>query len=242
MRPVRAPIAAAALLLATVATGCKAKEGADCKIEAKLTCDDPKTALACHNGKWEKEACKGPKGCVQKGNDGDCDHVTAENGDVCTVQDDHSCSADKKSMVRCVKYKYTTVETCGGPAACVRNEKEATCDNSTSTAGDPCTQESDLACSADGKSTLTCKSGKMTATLPCKGPKGCSVNGTTVRCDDALSDVGDPCQSTPGKDHFGCAMDSKSLLKCDGVKFVQSDKCSGQKTCKLQNDTFGCFL
>ena len=60
--------------------------------------------------------------------------------------------------------------------------------------------------------------------------------------DDALSDVGDPCMATPGKDHYGCAMDSKSLLKCDGQKFVQSDTCLGKKTCKLQNDVFGCFL
>ncbi len=234
-------LALVALVVTASAAGCKAKEGGDCKIEAKLTCDDPKTALACHNNKWEKELCKGAKGCTQKGNDGECDHVTADNGDVCTIQDDHSCSADKKSMVRCMKYKYVTVETCLGPGGCVR-DKEAACDNSTSAAGDPCTQEGDAACSTDGKSSLACKGGKMTTTVPCKGPKGCSVSGTAVRCDDALSDVGDPCMATPGKDHYGCSMDSKSLLKCDGLKFVQSDTCVGKKTCKLQNEVFGCFL
>jgi hypothetical protein len=222
--------------------GCKAKEGGECKVESKLTCEDPKSALACHTGKWEKELCKGPKGCVQKGSDSECDHTTAESGDVCTVAEDHSCSADKKSMVRCVKNHYVTVESCLGPGGCARGDKEATCDNSAAAAGDPCTQEGDLACALDGKSTVSCKGGKMAQGLPCKGPKGCTVAGTAVRCDDALSDLNDPCMATPGKDHYACAQDAKSLLKCDGGKFVQSDKCTGQKTCKLLGDVFGCAL
>ena len=222
--------------------GCSPKEGAECKVETKLTCEDPRVALACHGGKWEREPCKGPRGCGQDNGDTVCDHSVAESSDGCTINDDHSCAPDKKSMVRCSKYRYSVVATCLGPEGCVRADKEAKCDNSAAEVNDLCTQEADLACSLDAKSTLACKNGKMTLDLPCKGKKGCSVAGTSVRCDDSVSDLDDPCASTPGKDHYACASDQKSLLRCDRGKFVQSDKCLGAKTCKLLGDVVGCSM
>jgi hypothetical protein len=230
-----------ALVLLT-GTGCKPKEGGDCKIETKQTCVDPKTALACHAGKWEKEACKGKKGCVTQESEGECDQSTAETNDVCNLADDHACTADKKIMVRCSKYKFATVETCLGPSGCERSDKEARCDNSAATAGDPCTEENDHACSIDGKSMLLCKNLKFEERLSCKGQKGCVVNGSSVRCDDSIAALGDACEGSPGKDHYACAMDGKSMLKCVDSKFVQADKCRGRETCKLLSDGFACGI
>jgi hypothetical protein len=225
------------------AAGCKPKEGAECKIETKQACVDPKNALACHGGKWEKQLCKGPKGCVTTGSsDGECDQSTADKDDVCNLPDDHACAPDKKSMIRCVKYKFATVETCSGPNGCERTEKEARCDNSTAASGDPCTEPDDHACSPDSKTMLVCKSGKFDELLQCKGPKGCSLAGTAVRCDDSVAILGDACEATAGKDHYACAQDGRSMLKCIDRKFVQAEKCRGRETCKLLADGFACSI
>ncbi len=230
------------LALVAMAAGCKPKEGADCKIETKQACVDPKTALACHNGKWEKEVCKGPKGCVSQDSEGECDQSVAEPQDPCNLADDHACTPDKKAMVRCSKYKFATVETCLGPSGCERTEKEARCDNSAAASGDPCTEDNDHACSLDGKMMLLCRAGKFEERLSCKGAKACSVAGSSVRCDDSVAAVGDACEATPGKDHYACAADNKSMLKCIDNKFVQAEKCRGRETCKLLPDGFACGM
>ena len=230
------------LALCAAAVGCKPKEGGDCKIDTKQACVDPKTAIACHGGKWEKELCKGPKGCVTNGSDGECDQSIAEKDDVCNLAEDHACAPDKKSMVRCVKYKFATVETCSGPLGCERTEKEARCDNSTAAAGDPCTEDNDHACSVDGKTMLLCKGGKFEERLACKGKNGCSLNGSAVRCDDSVAALGDACESSPGKDHYACAQDNRSMLKCIDGKFIQAEKCRSRETCKLLSDGFACGM
>ena len=143
---------------AATSAACKAKAGGECKTEAKLACEDATTALACHGGKWERETCRGPSGCAQKGSDAECDHATAENGDACSVEGDHSCTADKKAMVRCAGYRWGIVATCLGPAGCVRGH-DASCDNSSAAVDDPCTKEGDIACTLDAKATLTCTGG-----------------------------------------------------------------------------------
>jgi hypothetical protein len=234
-----------AIGLAATFVACKPKAGGSCKIELKEVCSDDKHALACHDGKWEEMQCRGPSGCAKNGSENNCDQTIAEDKDVCNVPDDHLCTADKKSMLECNRAKrWSFVQSCLGPRACVLDQKKVTCDNSIANAGDACTEPDDYACTGDGLTALVCKEGKFIVASNCKGKNHCKVGGDRtagfkVECDDSIAVVGEPCER---EGHYSCAMDEKSIVKCKDKKFVQDDKCTrrGEK-CSVRGDLVGCY-
>ncbi len=93
--------------------------------------------------------------------------------------------------------------------------------------GDTC--EKGKAACIDGKSMLSCQEGKFIS-VPCKGAKGCGVEGDSVKCDVSGNAAGDLCS----KDDEGtgaCSADGKAQVVCKGGKFA-STPCRGPKGCK----------
>ncbi len=246
-RPARLLYVAAFVLAALGAEGCKPKAGGSCKIETSEVCNDDKSALACHDGKWEEMSCKGPAGCAKSGNEYVCDQSVAKEGEVCNLSNNFVCTADKKAMLECQKNKWVTSQTCLGERGCSINEKKITCDNSIANLDDKCPAEDDgidYACTPDKKAALVCRKGKFVMASPCKGPKACRVagdksSGFKVECDDSVANVGDPCEK---EGHYACAPDERSIVRCKDKKFVQDDKCTKPKErCTLRDNQVGCF-
>lgn len=232
------------LAFAMLAVGCKPKAGASCKIETKEVCVDAKTALACHDGKWEELACKGPDGCAKgSSSEATCDQSAAEPNDTCNLADDYVCTADKKAMLQCQKNRWTLVQSCLGDRACAMEKKKVTCDNSVASVGDVCREDEDYACTPDRKTAVVCRGGKFVQASLCKGAKGCKVTGAketgfNVACDDSIAALGDPCEK---EDHFSCAPDERSIMKCHGKKFDVEEKCKPKEKCQIRGGQIGCY-
>lgn len=238
----------ALLLLVTVAvcaaaSGCKPKPGESCKREAKEICLDEKTAVACHDGKWEEMSCRGPEGCSKSSGDTACDQSVAEPNDVCNLADDFLCTADKKAMLACTKNRWTLAQRCLGDRGCTMEQRKVTCDNSLANAGDACREEEDYACSPDKKAALVCQKGVFVQVSPCKGPKGCGVTGTKeqgfkVECDDSVASAGDPCDK---EEQYSCSSDERAILKCTSKRFEVEERCRSKERCQIKGGQVGCY-
>jgi hypothetical protein len=101
--------------------------------------------------------------------------------------------------------------------------------------GDKCSGTGSPSCS-DPSSALVCANGVVTA-LPCRGPKACSVSGTTVECDNSLANANDACDQP--KD-VACAVNLKSALECQNGKFVLAETCKGARGCLVEGDKISC--
>jgi hypothetical protein len=237
----------AAVTLGLVAgAGCKPKIGGSCKIELKEVCADEKTALACHDGKWEEMSCRGPNACSKEAGEHPCDQSVAEPGDVCNLVDDYVCTADKKGMLQCTKNKWTLVQSCLGERACAIEKGKVTqvrCDDSVASAGDACREEDDYACSVDKKLALVCRKGKFVQASFCRGPKGCQVvranqQDGKVECDDSIAVVGDLCET---EEHYSCSSDDLAILKCKNKKFELEERCRAREKCQIRGGQVGCY-
>jgi hypothetical protein len=134
---------------------------------------------------------------------------------------------------------------CRGPRGCQgRGTSSSTCDDDLAQEGDPCQQtlNENYSCSTDHNKELLCKDGKFQTSSTCKGPKKCSVTGNTIKCDDSMADVGDPCVVEPGDANFGCSIDKKTEVQCDAAtnKFIASNACRGPKGCWIEGDLVQC--
>jgi hypothetical protein len=172
-------------LLVGALLACKSspKAGESCKNEGEASCQDKGMIVTCKSGKWETVACKGPEGCGEQGAIVKCDETLAVVDDPCGSQtgDHYSCSTDKKQQLKCEAGKWKMVGKCNGPKGCEAKFPFVNCDNSVSSAGDPCSKDGDAACSDDGKSILECKNGKFEATQKCDGK--CVASGLFVKCE-----------------------------------------------------------
>lgn len=226
-----------------LAGACKPSPGGSCKVDTKEVCIDDKRALACHDGTWEEMSCRGAAGCTKTGSESECDQSVADRNDVCNLEADFVCSADKKVMLQCTKNKWTVALTCQGDRGCVMEKKKVTCDNSLASVGEPCREDDDYACSLDKKAALACKKGQFAQTNLCKGPRGCRVTGTKdqgfkVECDDSVASAGDACER---EDHFSCAADERAILKCRSKRFDVEEKCRAKEKCQIRGGQVGCY-
>jgi hypothetical protein len=240
----RALVPLALLLVAGsafVIVGCKKKPGDTCKPE-EMACLDPKAALICVNGAFAEMKCRGAAGCAASADAVSCDNKFAEVGDGCNKETSElACAGDKKGELRCKDNKLALASSCRGPKGCWWEGATLHCDTDVADLADPCEDDEDLACSTDGKALLKCKKDKYAVELSCKGPNGCKVDGTKVRCDDDVADVGDPCS---GEGNYACTPDRKQLLACHAGKFKADQTC--KKGCtysredKSDKTTFDC--
>lgn len=232
------------LAASSLVTGCRPKPGSACKIETKEMCTDAKSALACHDGKWEEMPCRGALGCTKTGNESSCDQSVAEEKDVCNLVNDFVCSGDKKSMLECTKNHWTMSQSCLGDRACTMEAKKVTCDNSFANVGDGCREEDDYACGLpDKKNAIVCRSGKFVMASNCKGKNGCKVSGDKtagfkVECDDSIANPGDACDK---EGHYSCTPDERQIVRCVGKKYVADDKCKPKEKCAVKGELVGCY-
>ena len=245
----RGPTFAALFLLAlgsgSLGIGCKGKPKAgDPCTQGQGVCADPKSMLACIKGTIVPTPCQGPSGCSTKENVSECDNSLSSAGDACDEIGDYACTVDRKAALSCRDNRFVVEETCKGARACELKPDGLYCDNDIADPGDPCHTPGDYACTGDKKLALKCGDGH--AMLPlnsCKGAKGCRVleipeqKRVEFICDDAVADVGDPCDED-GEE--ACAMDRKGLLKCAHNKFQPQSACPGGCSFDSNGDRFEC--
>ena len=82
---------------------------------------------------------------------------------------------------------------------------------------------------------LECKVG-VWASLPCKGPGGCTRTGDTVKCDMSANVEGDACASTAEGKGL-CTTDGLGTLECRDGKLVKTNTC---RTCTVTGDQVIC--
>lgn len=126
---------------------------------------------------------------------------------------------------------------CGGPSGCVPGEPLG-CDQSIANAGDWCPGSSgdkETGCTSDRTTTLFCSGGRLEVARMCRGPKGCTHDGTTVRCDQSRATAGDRCLRRGGGVVGGaCSLDGKAVLECnDSDTFVLKRECFAKNGCEI---------
>jgi hypothetical protein len=188
---------------------------------------DRKTALVCDKSKFGLLAtCKGANGCTSKSPMIECDSRVADEGDPC-IANGAACASNGGALLACRDHRFAVEAACRGPKGCHEGTTGIQCDNSTAEAGDPCRSAGGVACSADHVSLLKCVADKMTVAVTCKGKSGCTVENATVRCDQSIAAVGDPCDEGPA-----CSADGKQMLACKDGKRVVERTCA--KACEVR--------
>lgn len=146
---------------------------------------------------------------------------------------------DKKTRLICDDGKYIA-SPCRGANGCKAEGQATQCDLSGNRDGDACsTSESDGlgACTADGKTMLTCERGAYRA-MPCGGTNGCTIKGSNLSCDTSVAAEGDRCRGEGG----ACSGDGKRSLACEGGKFVAKQSCRGAQGCQVVENRISCDL
>ena len=220
---------AVAACVALAASACRSREGAKCK-PGESTCNGKDSALACHDGKLEAVACRGPLGCTKVQEHASCDDSIADVGDPCMgiTEEEYACSVDKKRALLCNGKKFERFLECRGTAGCNLLGQQVSCDTTVAAKGDPCKTQGASACSVDQKEMLICKDGKFAGYRFCRGQYGCYMKGESPACDETLSMEGDPC-GVPG--YIVCSLDKTNELVCQGGTFVRVRPC--KKGCSV---------
>ncbi|NOU30034.1 MAG: hypothetical protein HOO96_19190 [Polyangiaceae bacterium] len=231
---------AAALSFVGVVACSKPKAGAACSAAqaGKFKCVDKQNGLVCVGGKWEALSCEGPIGCMTVVGEGSCTHLKYEVGEPCLEEGKPECSGDRKAMIKCENNHWKLLDKCTGALGCVANAKGAKCDLGAAEAGSTCTpqNEGNAACTPDKKALLLCKSGKMVLGATCKGMHGCRQKGTTLECDETISELGDTCDSSEYEGKFACNPDKTMRLVCKSNKMVKDRACK----CSVMIDKVNC--
>jgi hypothetical protein len=164
-----------------------AEEGAICVDDRAYACSpDKQRALSCDSGKMrEYQACRGPGGCSVAGGGLSCDATHAADGDRCIKPESEACSPDGKAMLECkdIGHTWKVIRMCRGSAGCTIDHDVATCDESRSEVGDPCSTYGRVACSVDGSRELVCMGGRFEHSRNCPNA-GCSISGSgrAIKC------------------------------------------------------------
>ena len=156
--------------------------------EGSFTCRvDGKARLKCINGRYALESqCLGDDGCSVAGSVASCDTSKAELGDACEDASGVACSIDGTTMLLC---EGRWIEGSKCRKGCRRRGSAQTglveCEEELARRLGPCAPEGALACEKDGKSLVTCRSGRYQPTKTCTGEKGCVASGFAVECHEA---------------------------------------------------------
>jgi hypothetical protein len=154
---------------------------------------DGKARLRCAAGKYELASpCKGPAACDVTTGRVVCDDRIADLGDRCVMlpgNANYACSTDGKVMGVCQEPGQIHLWTrCRGKKGCVTVRFSARCDESIGREGEHCETPTDVACSEDGRSQLTCADNLVWGKAQdCKG--GCRITqGAGDEADDLSCD------------------------------------------------------
>ncbi|MEO7095901.1 MAG: hypothetical protein ABI175_21755 [Polyangiales bacterium] len=237
MRIARRALLAVAVVVLAAHSGCSKEDkapaaGGMCDL-GKRACADGKAALLCVNGVWQKDTCKGPKGCYLDKGLATCDLTGNESGDPCpTTMDGFSgCKSDGKTRVICKSGQYS-FETCKGKDGCTLTQVGVTtCDYGPPVVDDKCFGDARIQhCDESGKLFVQCKDGKYALSQKCPGPLGCTEpGGGLVSCDaNGKFEDGDLCVLLAQT----CTDDKAAQLLCENGKFKRHE-CPGPERCSL---------
>jgi hypothetical protein len=98
--------------------------GAACSKEGEHACgSDAKSTVRCSGGTWQDDQrCRGPRGCVERGDQVQCDDTLAEVGDRCGDDGDRACSTDRKARLECKGHKMAFDKQCKSECAVVTDK------------------------------------------------------------------------------------------------------------------------
>ncbi|HVJ20460.1 MAG TPA: hypothetical protein VM686_33835 [Polyangiaceae bacterium] len=145
---------------------------------------------------------------------------------------------DRQRQIVCQEGIY--IETpCRGPLGCAQDVEGTSCDISKNRPGDPCSlEEQGSAACQDGKTMITCRSGKYVA-LACGGPNGCEREGNRALCDRSVAALGDDCDNDGIK---ACSRDSRQVLTCRDGQMATLLECRGDRGCLSVGSKLDCDL
>lgn len=128
---------------------------------------------------------------------------------------------------------------CRGPKGCVATENAVSCDIARSREGDRCSldEEGSASCTDDANM-VACHGGHFVQT-PCRGAKGCVVEGERAVCDTTLAILGDTCRDEGKK---ACATDKTAVLACKSLRMASLYPCRGSRGCTLANGKLDCDM
>lgn len=166
-----------------------AQVGDGCNQTDDMACtEDRKSAVSCRAYKFVvSQACKGPRGCIVKGDRTECDDSLADPGDPCMTEGDTACQTDRAALLKCAKGTFRVSNGCRGAKRCTvtakpdENNEHFECDDSITEVGDPCEDEGELSCSVDHKALNVCKAHQIARSKLCPG--ACSWTATAARFD-----------------------------------------------------------
>jgi hypothetical protein len=233
MRVVRRAILGLVVVLSLACTKEKPPAPGGMCDAGKRACADAKTALLCVNGVWQKDTCKGPKGCYLDKGLATCDLTGNESGDPCPSSMDgfSGFKSDGKTRVVCKGGQYS-FETCKGKDGCTLTQiGVTTCDYGPPVVGETCFDDARIQrCDDTGKLFVQCKDGKWTLSQKCPGPLACTEpGGGLVSCDANGEFVaGDLCPLLAQT----CTEEGAAQLLCENGKFERHE-CPGPGRCSL---------
>lgn len=152
--------------------------------EGVATCAGSDAMLACHQRKFERVPCRGPRGCEVVGTQTSCDQSIAEPGEACKKLGAKACSVDKSRVLACAEAGMQELYLCRGDGGCSSNGGKLSCDQTVAKLGDACDKGLDghVACSDDHKALLSCNGEKFVASEKCKPGTVCTVSGQSTSC------------------------------------------------------------
>jgi hypothetical protein len=153
--------------------------GDACLDDDALCAADKGSIVECKDNKVITTACLGPKGCRETATTIDCDTSVQNVGAPCEGTN-VACAPDKKQILRCEASAYVVGQNCRGPKGCSVVGQKIDCDDGKQSAGDPCMNDDDHTCAADGKAVLKCSANVWSVEEKCK--KTCVTRGRQVGC------------------------------------------------------------
>jgi hypothetical protein len=129
-----------------------------------IVCDvAQKNELDCVDGKLtQTRTCNGALGCVTPPGGGvRCDRTQALENEECRTEGNGACDMARKNVLVCQNGHFKTQLQCLGPIGCeLPGNYSVRCDKSIVNENEPCTEESSLSCTPDGKQ-VKCTDGKF---------------------------------------------------------------------------------
>jgi len=163
-------------------------------------------------------------------------NCTPTAGGACTLG--QAACTDGRSGVFCGASGTYERLLCRGRDGCRQEGAKVSCDQSTASLGDSCTQPG-FACTPDLTSDLTCRRGEFVLAEPCPGPFACRIapfdgfapgGSGSVLCDIDVAHPGDPCLE---EGDYACTSDKSDALQCLGKRMVVVRECDGPDGCRV---------
>lgn len=128
---------------------------------------------------------------------------------------------------------------CRGPKGCAASDSAVSCDIAKNREGDRCSlDEEGSATCADAANLVACRGGHFVQT-PCRGPRGCTLDGERAVCDTTLALLGEACRDEGKK---ACATDKSAVLACKSLRMASLYLCRGPRGCTLANGKLDCDM